>query len=183
MSARRPRALLAACCVAAGVATLAGCSAESMSSSSSASATASPPATTTPSRPPHRHRRPRARPQPRPPRHAALPISGADNDVVQPQPPPGSCHAQGSGLFSLPDPRCTPGAISPAVTQATIGTTICREGYTETVRPPEPGATPNPKDDLEQRLREMVCAGELSLASAQLEIASDWVALYRRLVS
>ena len=149
--------------------------------------------------------------------------------MVQPQPPPGSCHAQGSGLFSLPDPRCTPGAISPAVTQATIGTTICREGYTETVRPPEsvtepekeasmaaygdagplhdyeydhlvplelggatndprnlwpePGATPNPKDDLEQRLREMVCAGELSLASAQLEIASDWVALYRRLVS
>lgn len=37
----------------------------------------------------------------------------------------------------LPDPSCTPGAIDPAVTQANIGETICRTGYTRTVRPPE----------------------------------------------
>jgi hypothetical protein len=37
----------------------------------------------------------------------------------------------------LPDPHCTPGAISPAVTQANIESTICSSGYTETVRPPE----------------------------------------------
>jgi hypothetical protein len=37
----------------------------------------------------------------------------------------------------LPDPRCTPGAISAAVTQADLTTTICRRGYTATVRPPE----------------------------------------------
>jgi hypothetical protein len=37
----------------------------------------------------------------------------------------------------LPDPSCTPGAIDPAVTQANIGSTICRSGYTTTVRPPE----------------------------------------------
>lgn len=37
----------------------------------------------------------------------------------------------------LPDPRCTPGAIDTAVTQATIGQTICRYGgFTESVRPP-----------------------------------------------
>ena len=35
-----------------------------------------------------------------------------------------------------PDPTCTPGAIDPAVTQADIQTTICRSGYTATVRPP-----------------------------------------------
>jgi hypothetical protein len=131
-------------------------------------------------------------------------------------------------LFSLPDPRCTPGAISPVVTQATIQSTICTEGWTRSVRPPEsvsepekeaslaaygdpgplqdyeydhlvplelggapndprnlwpePGRTPNPKDELERRLREMVCAGEISVAAAQQQIAGDWVAAYTRLV-
>jgi hypothetical protein len=47
------------------------------------------------------------------------------------------CHARGRGLFSLPDPRCTPGAGDRAVTQADIGVTICRAGWTESVRPPE----------------------------------------------
>ncbi|MFD5461733.1 hypothetical protein ACFWIQ_02750 [Kitasatospora sp. NPDC127059] len=36
----------------------------------------------------------------------------------------------------LPDPSCTPGAYNPAVTQATIGQTICVSGWTATVRPP-----------------------------------------------
>ena len=34
------------------------------------------------------------------------------------------------------DPACTPGAIDSRVTQQNIGTTICRPGYTRTVRPP-----------------------------------------------
>jgi hypothetical protein len=57
--------------------------------------------------------------------------------VVQTQPPAGSCHARHTGLFSLPDARCTPGALNPAVTQATIDVTICRRGWTSTVRPPQ----------------------------------------------
>ena len=36
---------------------------------------------------------------------------------------------------ALPEHGCTPGAVDPAVTQATIGTTICTSGYTATVRP------------------------------------------------
>jgi hypothetical protein len=48
----------------------------------------------------------------------------------------GSCHARGAGDFALPDPRCTPGAIDPRVTQRNIRVTICRRGYTKTVRPP-----------------------------------------------
>jgi hypothetical protein len=36
----------------------------------------------------------------------------------------------------LPDPHRTPGAINPAVTQATISTTICVTGWTTTIRPP-----------------------------------------------
>jgi len=68
---------------------------------------------------------------------SGLVYSTAAAQVVQRQPAPGACHAIGSGLYSRPDPRCTPGAVNPAVTQATIGSTICRAGWTETVRPPE----------------------------------------------
>jgi hypothetical protein len=144
-----------------------------------------------------------------------------------PQPAPGSCHARGQGRFTLPDRRCTPGVADPAVTQANIGRTICRPGYTKKVRPPEsvtrpekhatmraygatgsphayeydhlislelggasndtqnlwpePGASPNPKDRLENRLRRMVCDGTISLSTARRQIATDWVKSYRRL--
>jgi hypothetical protein len=154
--------------------------------------------------------------------------SSADSHTVQPQPPPGSCHARGTGPFSLPDADCTPGAVDPAVTQADLRSTICRSGYTETVRPPEsvtepeklanmsaygdsgsphdyeydhlvslelggarndtrnlwpePGTSPNPKDTLENRLHAMVCTGSLTLAAAQLEIATDWVKSYHQLI-
>jgi hypothetical protein len=158
---------------------------------------------------------------------AALPIGRSDPRTVQQQPRPGSCHARGSGLFSLPDPRCTPGSLNPAVTQSSISSTICSSGYTRTVRPPEavteaekraslaaygdtgplhayeydhlvslelggaandprnlwpePGASPNPKDGLENRLHAMVCSRQITLAVAQREIAGNWVATYRRL--
>jgi hypothetical protein len=36
----------------------------------------------------------------------------------------------------LPDPKCTPGAIDPGVTQDNIDSTICVSGYTKTIRPP-----------------------------------------------
>jgi hypothetical protein len=48
-------------------------------------------------------------------------------------PTPSSCHMSVDGLS---DPACTPGATNPAVTQATIASTICVSGYTETIRPP-----------------------------------------------
>jgi hypothetical protein len=161
----------------------------------------------------------------RPP--SALSVSQASSALIQPQPRAGSCHARGTGRFSLPDPRCTPGAVSPAVTQASIQTTICRDGYTETVRPPEsvtepekeaslaaygdsgplhsyeydhlvplelggapndprnlwpePGASPNPKDELEDRLRDLVCSGRMPLVEAQRGIARNWVVVYRLL--
>jgi hypothetical protein len=152
--------------------------------------------------------------------------STASSHVVQPQPPAGSCHASGSGLFALPDAGCTPGAIDPAVTQANIARTICHAGYSESVRPsesiterekraslraygdtkplsayeydhlvslelggapndarnlwPEPGASPNPKDSLENRLHARVCGHLMTLAAAQRAIAQNWVAAYRR---
>lgn len=157
---------------------------------------------------------------------AGLVRSTASNKVVQPQPAAGSCHATGSGVYARPDPRCTPGALNPKVTQATIYQTICRDGWTRTVRPPEaiteaekrlsmaaygdtrpiwtyeydhlvplelggatndprnlwpePGASPNPKDKLEDALNRAVCDGRLSLAKAQAEVATNWVKPARR---
>jgi hypothetical protein len=154
--------------------------------------------------------------------------------TVQPQPAPGSCQYTYIGLDPLPDPNCTPGAISPAVTQANIGSTICQSGYTSTIRPPEaitdtekqasalaysytgsfataeydhlvplelggdpndpanlwvepndiPGATTtaNTKDVLEDALNGLVCSGQLSLAVAQVAIASNWVTAYQTYV-
>jgi len=159
---------------------------------------------------------------------AGLARSSASGHVIQAQPPAGACHARGTGLYSLPDPRCTPGAVNPAVTQADIGSTICRSGWAESVRPPEsiteaekraslraygdhrplhdyeydhlvllelggavndrrnlwpePGASPNPKDALEDRLNALVCDRRMTLASAQLAIARDWVAAYGRYI-
>ena len=62
---------------------------------------------------------------------------GPTNYVVQPQAAPGTCHyhTAANGQI-LPDPNCTPGAISPKVTQDTLATTICRTGYTKSIRPP-----------------------------------------------
>jgi hypothetical protein len=36
------------------------------------------------------------------------------------------------------------------------------------------------KDDLEERLHQMVCAGRLDLSTAQREIATDWIAAYKK---
>lgn len=58
---------------------------------------------------------------------------------VQPQPAPGTCHyvvVNGSAGDYLPDPHCTPGATNPKVTQADLASTICKSGYTATIRPP-----------------------------------------------
>ncbi len=38
---------------------------------------------------------------------------------------------------ALPNPRLTPGATNPAVTQADIHQTICVRGYAQSIRPPE----------------------------------------------
>jgi hypothetical protein len=130
----------------------------------------------------------------------------------------------------LPDPRRTPGARNPAVTQASIGSTICVSGWTSTVRPPSSYTTalkerqlasgyayrgdlstadyeedhlisleiggsptselnlwPEPydapdgarvKDVVENRLHALVCSGQISLATAQHAIATNWWTAY-----
>jgi hypothetical protein len=38
------------------------------------------------------------------------------------------------------------------------------------------------KDKLEQRLHQLVCGGQLDLATAQHDIASDWIGAYRKYI-
>ncbi len=57
--------------------------------------------------------------------------------TVQAQPAPGTCHYRTVHGQPLQDASCTPGALNPDVTQATLKTTVCRTGgYTSTIRPP-----------------------------------------------
>ncbi|MDP5228118.1 MULTISPECIES: hypothetical protein [Arthrobacter] len=58
--------------------------------------------------------------------------------TVQQQPAPGSCqYRYTADKQPLPDPKCTPGALNPKVTQENLKTTICRTGgYTSDIRPP-----------------------------------------------
>ncbi len=58
---------------------------------------------------------------------------------VQPQPASGTCHyvvVSASAGDYLPDPHCTPGATNPKVTQADLASTVCKTGYTASIRPP-----------------------------------------------
>jgi hypothetical protein len=88
-----------------------------------------------------------------------LAYSTAAANAVQRQPRANSCHAVSSGLYSLPDLHCTPGALNPAVTQNTIDSTICRSGWTSTVRPPESVTEP-------EKLASMAAYGDRGSASA-----------------
>lgn len=74
---------------------------------------------------------------------ASGPVAGPGPQAryrVQPQPAPGTCHyvvlSATAGDY-LPDRHCTPGATSPRVTQANLATTVCKSGYTASIRPPE----------------------------------------------
>lgn len=132
----------------------------------------------------------------------------------------------------LPDSRLTPGATNPDITQSNIDSTVCRTGFTKTIRPPasytnklkkaqivEYGYSdrdpmhyeedhlialsiggnptdphnlwPQPrtsewsaekKDQLEFVLYKMVCAHEVTLHEAQIEMAHDWIAAYKKYV-
>src|SRR3954464_2028722 len=53
-----------------------------------------------------------------------------------PVPAPGTCKLGSHKGQPLPDSKCTPGTTNPAVSQASIADTICKSGWTTTIRPP-----------------------------------------------
>ena len=70
---------------------------------------------------------------------AQVPVGpGPTNYTVQSQPPPGTCHYRTAANGQpLPDPACTPGATNPKVTEDSLATTVCKAGYTKSIRPPK----------------------------------------------
>jgi len=63
----------------------------------------------------------------------ATPVDGQVTGVV-----PAACQQRAARDGQpLPDPVCTPGVVSTAVSQNNLDSTICRSGYTKMVRPPE----------------------------------------------
>lgn len=99
------------CCIA-----LAACSSSTTSTSSTA-----PPSMSTPSSAP-----------PPPPTSTPTPASVPVTPTLPAPAPPRHCRER----HGLPDRTCTPGAINLSVTQASLASTICKAGWTATVRPP-----------------------------------------------
>ena len=137
-----------------------------------------------------------------------------------------------SARDGLPDASCTPGVADPRVTQANIATTICKPGYSTSVRPPtsvtspikaermaaygysdapanyeldhlislELGGHPSDvknlwpeaygrgewdaarKDQVENKLHDLVCAGAIPLADAQRIESTDWKSAWTQFV-
>lgn len=64
---------------------------------------------------------------------SSVPTASARHFAYSKQPDtPSNCKSVGG----LPDSKCTPGAVDTMVTQQNIKDTICKSGYTKTVRPP-----------------------------------------------
>lgn len=64
---------------------------------------------------------------------AVVALTGRESQSSSPAGVAAQCTYRDGG--ALPDPKCTPGAVNHAVTQATIRKTICVSGWTATVRP------------------------------------------------
>jgi hypothetical protein len=97
---------------------LVGCSKSSEQTSSSESSASSEPQTTAPG--------------PSAPA-ASGPVIGDKNF---PMPAPNTCKLDQRNGQVLPDSRCTPGAIDPAVTQANLTSTICKPDWRKKAYPP-----------------------------------------------
>lgn len=67
----------------------------------------------------------------------SAPVASSPAATAQPASEPwGPFRRTGIANRAEPDPALTPGATNPAVSQGTIGRTICVSGYTSKIRPP-----------------------------------------------
>jgi len=70
------------------------------------------------------------------PTSTAAPGDLPAGDSSAAMPGPGTCKLGSRDGQPLPDPNCTPGTVNSAVHQDNIKDTICKSGWTKTVRPP-----------------------------------------------
>lgn len=115
----RPRRACGLLIAIAAVSTAAGCQAGASTSAAGSNTSIAPPGTSSVTT-----QAPSRGSPPSQPRQTAS-TAASDGDVLL-----------DGGAVVLPNGSRTPGAVNPAVTQATISRTICRTGYTRTIRPP-----------------------------------------------
>jgi hypothetical protein len=80
--------------------------------------------------------------------------------------------------YGIANPRRDAYEVDYLITPELGGATSIRNLWPEPYHAPVWNA--HVKDELENRLHRMVCNGELDLATAQREIASDWIAAYKK---
>ena len=134
-------------------------------SSRSSPQLADPPTPLDPEQPPGNRLRRRAAPSPSNPPSPLIPTG---------------CAYRAGG--ELPDLRCTPGSVDPRVTPDNIHQTICKPGYTATVRPPVGYTNPLKRDLLaaygragdDPRAYELDHLIPLALGGAPTDVANLW---------
>ncbi|HMF74577.1 MAG TPA: hypothetical protein VK604_02840 [Bryobacteraceae bacterium] len=80
--------------------------------------------------------------------------------------------------YGIANPRLDAYEVDYLITPELGGATTIRNLWPEPYHAPVWNA--HVKDDLENRLHRMVCSGELELATAQRDIAANWIAAYKK---
>jgi hypothetical protein len=107
------------------------------------------------------------------------PSSSAPSNPTGPLLPAGCAYRAGG---ELPDSRCTPGTVDPRVTPESIHQTICKPGYTATVRSPVGYTNPLKRDLLaaygragdDPRAYELDHFIPLALGGSPADVANLW---------
>jgi hypothetical protein len=105
--------------------------------------------------------------------------STAPSNPASPLVPAGCAYRAGG---ELPDSRCTPGSVDPRVTPDNAHQTICKPGYTATVRPPVGYTNPLKRDLLaaygragdDPRAYELDHLIPLALGGSAADVANLW---------
>ncbi|MGB2622568.1 MAG: hypothetical protein WAN25_09500 [Candidatus Acidiferrum sp.] len=113
---------------------------------------------------------------------AILPVSAADvcraDGMQETRPIPASTRRKVFQEYRMPESRGSEYEVDFLITPGLGGAEDVRnlwlEPYSSTVW------NAHVKDALEDRLHELVCSGNLDLATAQHEIATDWIAAYKK---
>ena len=81
-------------------------------------------------------------------------------------------------MYGIENPRLDAYEVDYLITPELGGATSIRNLWPEPYHAPVWNA--RVKDELEDRLHQMVCSGELELATAQRDIAADWISAYKK---
>jgi hypothetical protein len=113
---------------------------------------------------------------------ATLPVTASEvcsADFAQRVPAiPASIQREVFEVYGIANPRLDAYEVDYLITPQLGGATNIRNLWPEPYHVPVWNA--HVKDELEDRLHQMVCSGELELATAQRDIAANWISAYKK---